>query len=297
MKGCCIACAVICLVLILAVGIAFGVLWNSTPEKLGIADVKLINERSLTDLGIENFKFKEIVKGIRQLSKFESSSVLSNVYNPVAENQNALNNLNGSNIKQENSVNPELLLTTEAEYSKPYLKTYQDTTLAFLFDTALSISTSAGKNYFGALNKVSVAEVSIVKTESATGAKIVLKVPFAEESTSKLFPEYVLLTVFVNSNVSEYGRATEGESSIVVNDGNEVFTAIISKSLDSYLDNGLEQIKTTTTELFFKMINNLGCIASLGSATMGTDGSITGEPAYGIGGVENGKITFAVYYK
>lgn len=296
MKGCCIACVVICLVLILAVGIAFGVLWNSTPEKLGIADVKLINEKSLTDLGIENFKFKEIVKGIRQLSKFDSSSVLSNVYNTVTEAQNSLNNLEGSNIKTGAELDPLLLLTTQAEYSKPYLKKYQDTTLAYLFNSALALSTSAGKNYFGGLN-VSVAEVSIVKTESATNAKIVLKIPFAEESTSKYFPEYVLLTVFVNFNVSEFGRATEGESSIVVNDGNEVFTAIISKSIDGYLENGLEQIKTTTTELFFKMINNLGCIASLGSATMGTDGSITGEPAYGISGVDNGKITFAVYYK
>ena len=296
MKGCCIACVVICLVLILAVGIAFGVLWNSTPEKLGIADVKLINEKSLTDLGIENFKFKEIVKGIRQLSKFDSSSVLSNVYNTVTEAQNSLNNLEGSNIKTGAELDPLLLLTTQAEYSKPYLKKYQDTTLAYLFNSALALSTSAGKNYFGGLN-VSVAEVSIVKTESGTNAKIVLKIPFAEESTSKYFPEYVLLTVFVNFNVSEFGRATEGESSIVVNDGNEVFTAIISKSIDGYLENGLEQIKTTTTELFFKMINNLGCIASLGSATMGTDGSITGEPAYGISGVDNGKITFAVYYK
>lgn len=296
MKGCCIACVVICLVLILAVGIAFGVLWNSTPEKLGIADVKLINEKSLTDLGIENFKFKEIVKGIRQLSKFDSSSVLSNVYNTVTEAQNSLNNLEGSNIKTGAELDPLLLLTTQAEYSKPYLKKYQDTTLAYLFNSALALSTSAGKNYFGGLN-VSVAEVSIVKTESGTNAKIVLKIPFAEESTSKYFPEYVLLTVFVNFNVSEFGRATEGESSIVVNDGNEVFTAIISKSIDGYLENGLEHIKTTTTELFFKMINNLGCIASLGSATMGTDGSITGEPAYGISGVDNGKITFAVYYK
>lgn len=297
MKGCCIACVVICLVLILALGIAFGVLWNSTPEKLGIADVKLINERSLTDLGIENFKFKEIVKGIRQLNKFDSSSVLSNVYNTVSESQNALTNLEGSNIKPGKELDPSLLLTTQADYSKPYLKKYQDTTLAYLFNTALESSTSSEKSYFGTLKNVSVAEVSIVKTESEPSAKIVLKIPFAEESTSKFFPEYVLLTVFVNFNVSKLGRATEGESSIVVNDGNEVFTAIISKSLDSYLDNGLEQIKTTTSELFFKMINNLGCIASLGSATMGTDGSITGEPAYGVSGVDNGTITFAVYYK
>lgn len=295
MSKCCIACLVVLVILLLAVGIAFAFLWNSTPESLNIADKK-INDTSCIDLGIEKYKIKDIVKGIKQIKDFDPSSVLSNGYNTVTEAHNSLEALDGSNVKTGAELNPSMLLISEASYSKPYLKKYQDTTLAFLFNSALTSSASVEKNYYGNLN-VSVSEVSIIKNDSETSAKIVLKIPFAENGNLKNFPDYVLLTVFAKFDVSVYGKANVIDTSIKVSDGNELMTAIISKSLDKYIDNGLDEIKDTTSDLFFKMINNLGCIASLGSATMGTDGSITGDPAYGSSGVENGKITFAVYYK
>ena len=297
MKKCCVACLVILLIFVVAIGVAFGVVWNSTPLKLGIADTKILGDSSLTDLGLEQFKIKDITKGIVKMNDFDSSTVLTNAYNSVTEAQNALSALEGSSVKTGAELNCAALLTSEAYYSKNYLKTYSDNTLAFLLDTAISTTEKTDNSYYGGIN-LSVPEITI-SNANKPHAKIVLKIPVqASSSVIQNIPNFVLITVSFDFEVSQYGKITStSDCSAVINDGNEIVSAVIEKMLASALPDGIESVKDHTTSLFAKLITNLGVIGTQGSASVDENGVVSGEPTYGITGVNDGSITFLTYTK
>ncbi len=297
MKKCCLGCFIAILVIVIACGVCCAVILNSTPLKLGISETDIVGDVSLSDLGLENKKLIDLVKGLVSLNDFEDSQVITNPYLSNEDNK-AKTNLEKSSIYENDEVHYYALAVGKATYIQRYLYEYNDTTLAYILDTA--INTSLPSINFG-VNDAKVKEVSISNNGDRGHAKIVLSIPFIAESELNVFEiDHVLFSVefdFVITNSGEIATlSSSAEEEFVpqttINDGNIIITAVIEHQLNKALEGGVSTVATKTVNAFVNVLNNLG---QVGTADVNSEKVVKGNDKLGIAAVKNGSITFITH--
>lgn len=297
MKKCCLGCFIAILVIVIACGVCCAVILNSTPLKLGISETNIAGDVSLSDLGLEDKKLIDLVKGLVSLNEFEDSQVVTNPY-LSSEGNKAKTNLEKSSIYKDGEVQYYALAVGKATYIQRYLYEYNDTTLAYILDSA--INTSLPSVNFG-VNDASVKEVSITNLSDRGHAKIVLSIPFQTESELNVFKiDHVLFTVEFNFVITTSGEIATISSSVeeefvpqlTINDGNIIITAVIEHQLNKALEGGVSTVATKTVNAFVKVLNNLG---QVGTADVNSEKVVKGNDKLGIDGVKNGSITFITH--
>lgn len=297
MKKCCFGCFIAILVLVIACVVCCVVVLNTTPLKLGISETDFVGDVSLSDLGLENQKLIDLLKGLVSLNEFEDSDVINNAFLSNEDNK-AKTNLEKSSIYNNNEVQYYALAVEKATYIQRYVYEYNDTTLAYILDSA--VNTSVPSINFG-VNNASVKEVSISNQGDRGHAKIVLSIPFQTESEMNVFEiDHILFTVDFDFVITTSGEIAPLSSSAeedfvpktTINDGNIVITAVIEHQLSQALEGGVSTVATKTVNAFVNVLNNLG---QVGTADVNSEKVVIGNDKLSIDGVKNGSISFITH--
>lgn len=296
MKKCCFGCLIAILVIVIACVVCGFVVLNTTPLKLGISETDLVGDVSISDLGLENEKLKDLLTALASLNSFEDSSVVTNPYYPN-EDQNAIDNLSKSSIYEAEELNYFALVTQKATYNQKYMYSYSDRTLAYILNSAINGSIPSVN--FG-VSDATVKEVSITNIGDRGHAKIILSIPFQTESEMNVFEiDHVLFTVefdfvanYMDGNLVLYTVDDKFEPQTKINDGNIIMTAIIEHQLNQALEGGMSTVATKTANAFIKVLSNLG---KVGTATINSDKVVVDSEQIGTVGIKNGSISFITF--
>lgn len=321
--GCLVGFVVTFVLIIATVGGVFGYFWNATPEKLNIADTKLINDQTFRSLGFADTPFKDIYKQLRALVKNDNSNIVTN--SPTdADKTSAESNLdNTSSLDDgEGNIDYTLLLTTQTEYDGQYLLSYDDTTLAYIFNQVVegsienaSNSSAGGVEYMkkiGAqVNEITItretaaesADLRIVMSINSAGLKDQIRNSIGGALANILpIPDVIYLVAYYSLTPDEANnRKLACESvNLKINDTENavsaaIFTLLASQTGGETSDMTESEKKAVVNDkigdAFVGIVYNLG---NLGTAAVvpGTNQVSTGYPIlYGDGGLQNGKIT------
>lgn len=296
MKKCCFGCLIAILVIVIACVVCGFVVLNTTPLKLGISETDLVGDVSISDLGLENEKLKDLLTALASLNSFEDSSVVTNPYYP-SEDQNAIDNLSKSSIYEAEELNYFTLVAQKATYNQKYMYSYSDRTLAYILNSAINGSIPSVN--FG-VSDATVKEVSITNIGDRGHAKIILSIPFQTESEMNVFEiDHVLFTVefdfvanYMDGNLVLYTVDDKFEPQTKINDGNIIMTAIIEHQLNQALEGGMSTVATKTANAFIKVLSNLG---KVGTATINSDKVVVDSEQIGTVGIKNGSISFITF--
>lgn len=285
---CLFSCLIVFVTIILALTVSILVLMNQTPSKLKISDKKFFGKYSFTDIGLENLKIKEITHGISKLRNFNENSFISRPFDTNKEAQNATAKLNGSNY-QGDSINLHSLLTEKAIYDNAYLINYNDTTLAFIFNSVLS----------GTNDNVLIKEVSF-SNEKTPVVRIVISFPeikadFAQSSLFLSgFSNSPLVTLSFNLTVSSDGTAIIPENeknkkvNVIVNDGDKMITTYFNHVFKQRTKKTLVSVCEKIAENFIIVLNNLG---KIGTANTNDGNVIQGTPSFDASAIAKSTIS------
>lgn len=296
MKKCCFGCLIAILVIVVACVVCDFVVLNTTPLKLGISETDLVGDVSISDLGLENEKLKDLLTALASLNSFEDSSVVTNPYYP-SEDQNAIDNLSKSSIYEAEELNYFVLAAQKATYNQKYMYSYSDRTLAYILNSAINGSIPSVN--FG-VSDATVKEVSITNIGDRGHAKIILSIPFQTESEMNVFEiDHVLFTVefdfvanYMDGSLVLYTVDDKFEPQTKINDGNIIMTAIIEHQLNQALEGGMSTVATKTANAFIKVLSNLG---KVGTATINSDKVVVDSEQIGTVGIKNGSISFITF--
>jgi len=304
--GCLVKFLITIAVIIAIFAILFVVFINLTPRQIGIADINL-GGQTLSDLGIADVKFIDIYKSIKNLTNVKEEDVVQNSYDKEEENQNAKNSFAGSTLKNED--NYASIVTEKVVYDEQKLVTYNDKTLAAIFDNIV-------ENYSGddeAIKylkdaKVSVKEMTILKVDGKGYVRLVcamdlggyksqiedalgsaagfLKVPDAVYLVSEL-------SFDIPTSGENQGVLQTSSKSICVNgdNNNPVTKAILSVVMGDSKDS-IDDLNGKLGEALSSIIKNLGLV---GTADVNSSSVVTGNIAYGMGGVVDHNMSVITY--
>lgn len=311
LKGLFIAIIVI-VVIALILGIVAAVLLNMTPNKLGFGDTAIINGESFNSLGLGDTKIINIMKQFKSIYKPDESAIVKNGYSakmqaPVAESNLSM----GSNVSTvDGKVDYASLITSTVKYDKEYLLTYDDKTLAYIFDQM--VRQSDGSNAaIKTINemKATVKEVSITKSNGEAKIRIVLAASlakFKDQINNELgtfanivkVPDTVYMVSYLKIDaVDADGKLVLSSESLKLNDQSEGVTKAVLKVLSS--EAGLSgdseaEINKNVADAISTIVSHLG---KVGTATEidATTKEITGSARIGETGVMNGKISVVTH--
>jgi len=305
----CILGPIITLIIVIAViGIAAAVLLNMTPEKLGFADEPIFNGQSLRDMGLADVKIKDFFSLIKSLMKPNEGEIVKNAYNPEQESGNAKNAITagGSNLQPDESGNVDytLLLDTPLTYDNNYRIVYNDTTLAYIFDTMVqqtSGKAEEGLEFIKSIN-ARINEVSITGFGNNAKLRIVMSSDigmFSKEIKDKLgaagsfisIPVKIFIVCYYDMGAGSDGKVTLEGVSIKINDTDNLVADAIFAFLASKADvesgAGRDIVSQKIAEAFTIIVGNLG---DVGEAEANAQGVVTGAITLGPSGIAEHKI-------
>lgn len=311
LKGLIIAIIVI-VVIALILGIVAAVLLNMTPNKLGFGDTAIINGESFNSLGLGDTKLINIIKQFKSIYKPDESAIVKNGYSAKTQEPVAESNLStGSNVSTvDGKVDYASLITSTVKYDKEYLLTYDDKTLAYIFDQM--VRSSDGSNAaLKTINemKATVKEVSITKSNGEAKFRIVLAASlarFKDQINNELgkfanvvkVPDTVYMVSYLKLDaVDANGKLVLSSESLKLNDQSEGVTKAVLKVLSSEAGlsgNSEAEINKNVADAISTIVSHLG---KVGTATEidATTKEITGSARIGETGVMNGKISVVTH--
>ncbi|MGN0795967.1 MAG: hypothetical protein ACI4MT_03340 [Christensenellales bacterium] len=313
LKGLLIAIIVI-VVIALIIGIAAIVVLNMTPNKLGFGDKAIINGESFDSLGLGDVKLINIIKQFKNIYDPDEKSIVKNGYSAGSEKPVADSNLKtGSNVSVVGGeVDYSSLITNTVEYDKEYLLTYDDKTLAYIFDRMISSSDGSNAAIKALVEmKASVKEVTITKSNGEAQFRIVMaadlkdfkaQIDEALGSVAGIIkvPDTVYMVSYLKvDNVDGNGELCLSSISLKLNDQSEGVTKAVLKVLSSQAGlsgDSEEEINKNVAEAITTVVSHLG---KIGTATEinATTKEITGTANIGITGVMMNKISVITYKK
>ena len=288
---------ILCIVVIVVV--AAVVVVNLTPRQLKLEDLSLGN-MTIKELGIADTKILEIIKSITNIGKVEEDDVVNRPFDSTAEKEKADGNLDNSSVS-DGSLSD--ILKDKVVYDKRYLLTYQDTTIAYILDSAIHDAENPSEAIEVLQDAhISVKEIAITKKDTNGAIRIVAEInlgDFKAQIEDKLgaaksfltVPEKVFLVSELDFTVDSNGKMQTTSKSLSINGNNEdpVSKAIIQVVL-SNMEEGmtLEKLNGYMGSALSEIIYNLGAI---GEATATEGNVVEGEPTLGIGGIKENAIS------
>lgn len=333
LKGCCLSVIIVVLLIAALIGVSVAVVLNMTPDKLGIADMPLefLNGKTLRDYGLADVKIKEAFKLLKGIMNPDEDAIVTNRYNESVDKPAAQENAANSNIVKENGgYDYSSIVSDKVVYDKEYLKTYNDTTIAYIFDSMIKdMETgieaegdpdSTGVKFLRDL-QANVDEVTIAESGDGYSLRIVASISLAslqEElrtalSSAKIpqflikIPDRIYIVSYGTLTADGKGKPSVSPADIRINDmenavADVIFSVLSEKAAESgggdyegQLDpNDKNSVNAELLDAFASAIGNLG---KIGTATVkdGTDEIVKGSEIYGVSGISAHKLTVITY--
>lgn len=300
-------CCLVAFLLIVAILVAAVItVLNLTPKQLKLDRVPL-GSFTLAELGLADTKIIDVFKSISGLAKIDEEKLVANAPEAEKEAPKAKENTTGSNIPTLENGEPDYTVLADAHiiYDKQYLKTYDDTTLAYIFTQMISSEGADSGNealsYLANLN-AECREITITKGVSSATLRIVASIDITsmlgqvQEMLGPLasviqIPDTFYLVSYQTMDVNLLGRIVTTSVDIKLNDkddalSNAIFTVLSQGKSDS--NEAKTEVNNTIGEGFAQFISNLGYV---GTATAAANSEVTGDVVFGLGGVEDGTIS------
>lgn len=299
----------ILVVVVVVVGVVLTVA-NLTPNQINIGDIEIYEGNTLNELGLGDTKFKEVYYLVKDISNVDETKIVTNSYDEEVEETKVEATLEESNIPKTTTGDPDYvsLVTTEIVYDNHYLMEYNDTSLAYIFDSIIgqwSASTDSTNADIEALKDLNakIEEFTINKTTDNSEMRLVLSVDITsmkDQIKTALgavanyinLPDRIFIVSYNKISANTEGVITTTSVSIKINDSDNEVSQIIFKELAKSINNSSESsdtelINDTIGGAFSTIISNLG---KVGTGTVGTDKIVTGI-TYGPSGIYQSKLT------
>lgn len=264
--------------------IAVVVVGNLTPEQLGFADVKLMNDMSLRDMGLHDTKLKDLWGFIQSFtSPPKEDTIVTNA--PTQEDKTqAEGKLEGSSITNEDgSLDYSAIVNGKVTYTKKGQLVYKDTELAYIFNSVLDAyndkeSTDSQIQLLQQLN-AKILEVTLQKEDNKLVLKTVMSIDIAQyiEQINSQLPPFIKLSNILYITVTNYiddvadGKLVTSARAISVNGQPEALSkSILTALLQSVSVNG----KPVTQE---DICNGVGSVFTMGIGNLGKVGTYDGQ--------------------
>lgn len=307
-KSCCLSILLTVVIVVAIIAIGVVILLNLTPNKVKLGDKTIYEDNTLNSIGLGDTKFKDIIKGISEITNVPKEEELVKYPYDQETEKKVANKL----LEVPEDFDYSRLLTEKVSYSYQKLISYNNTTLAYIFNEVVQ---SAPDGDLALLKNagVTINEISFSLDSSGEFAKLKIIGSFAVPDALKPLPDGVLKMpekIYMVSNltftVNGDGIIETTPDSIALNSDKET---AVSKALISLITNkvveqtGVEEEKAkdgadilneSLGKGFSTVIKSLGLVASSGSIF--SSGSID-SPIYGISGVSNNIITVVTYKK
>lgn len=295
------------LAIILVLVIAFVVVINLTPRQLGLADMQISGE-SLEGMGLADVKIKSIYKSVNNLSKVKEEDVVHNSYDNAEQKDKSKDNFDGSTLSGKDDYSS--LVADKATYDKQYLVTYEDKTIAYIFNNIIQNGTSSsseavkalknakivvkemtidvkdGKGYLRVVSMIELGEYKAQIEEALGSAKNILKVP-----------EKAYIVSEFGFDVDKDGKMNTSSISVSVNGNNDdpVTKAIVNVVMKNASEPmTMEELNEKLGNAIGEVVLNLG---KIGTAKVDENNVIGGDINYGMVGVSAHKLCLVTYTK
>ncbi len=323
----CLLISVITFVAILAlVGGGIAVLLNMTPEALGVADVQ-IQGVTLSELGLGQTKLKDIIKNFKSLINVKEADVVKNGYEADVEAGKAEENLGAvlPTIGEGEQKEPDFttILESPIYYDKQYFISYDDTTIAYIFNKiveqsvvkAENTSSTDGQKGLEFIKKINgkINEISVIKNaDGSYELRMVLSVSLADFKTeiakelgalAKIvpIPDEIFLVSRLELSANAEGKIETKDISLAIggdenNPINKALFKILNKVAASQAttagtETDSKQINEKIGQGFAEVIAHLGKIGSAETVSSEDNSVVEGTVNLGMTGLSNGKIT------
>lgn len=291
--------------------LAGGVIYlvNQTPDSLGLADKVVYDGQTLRDMGFADVKIKDVFSLLKTIKNPDEAAIVKNAPDSAAEKTKADGAVKKSDIvlKSDGSPDYTTLISMPLRYDKHYLVSYDDTTLAYVFDSmveqgVIGATDNAGLAYLKDIS-ASVEEISITKSGAIAELRIVLSIETSSltEQIDKFLgaaaglltiPEKVYIVSYSTLEADANGYIVTKSKSVKINDVDNALTSAIFKILaNKATDAGVGVTDTNVVNdkigsAFGSVVRNLGRV---GYGAPDVDQSVS-DVIYGSVGVVDGGL-------
>lgn len=301
MGKCCFRSIIGIVIVLVLIIVAVVVVLNMTPAKLGFADIKIMGEMSLRDMGFADMSIINIIKSIKALTKVNEDTIITNTYDEEKDSPKAEANFANSNISSEGNIDYLAIAKSPVLYDKEYLLTYDDTTVAYIFHSMIADAAQNNEDdSVEFLRKINadIKEVTISKTQSSTSLRIVIKInlePLKAEITQALgnvasilpIPNAAYIVSYFDLSADENGKIITVGKSIKINDtdnalSDAIFGVLATKAQNAGEEGSKDTVMNKMGEAFCTVIKHLGIVGTasvdeqnvviLGSKVLGNSG-------------------------
>ncbi len=284
-KGCIIGPIIAIVAIILIIVIAAVVVINMTPDQLGIADIELFEGETLRTLGLADVKIKDVFSFIDELMNPKESDIVKNPINNEVEKGKADAAIESSSVAKndDGSINYASIANDKIIYSTTQEITYNDTTLAYIFNQMVSDgaeSSDAAIKYLQDLD-AKINEVTIVRNGETWSLRIVASIEttsIASEVNASLeemgvgglfgLPEKIYAVSYSTLSLGEDSLTTESVS-LKINDSDSPVSQAIMKVLTQkandtaaqegqVVDTSENAVNVEIGKAFVSVVTNLG---------------------------------------
>lgn len=291
-------------IIVLAV-VAFVVVINLTPRQLGLQNVKIYDE-TIEEMGIADTKIIDIYKSVSGLSKVKESDVVHNSYDEEQEKQKSQGNFEGSTFDGKDDYSA--LVAEKATYDKQYLLTYDDVTLAYIFNNIVQNGTESSSQAVKALKdaKIVVKEMTISVDGDKGSLRVVSMIELGEYKTQieeylgaakgiLKVPEKAYIVSEIAFDVDGTGKMSTSSKSVCVNGNNDdivtkAIVNVVMKNMPEPMT--MDDINTKLGEAVSEVVFNLG---QIGTASVGEGNVVSGNVELGFGGVYEHKLSVVTH--
>lgn len=295
---CCISALIVVAVIVTILVVAVVVLLNMTPAKLKLSQVE-IQGVTIEELGLADTKIIDILKQIKDLTSFKEDEIITNPYDAEQEKIIAENDLAGSSAESDYSI----IFTQDVTYNANYVKTFKDTTLAYIVNKAVQDASESDASYAKKLQDagVSIKEI-IIGNNEGTGtlsitAQINIKEYVEELNLSSLFKSdsiYITVdsTFTVGSEGATAGQMQAQSKAVKVNGKDNALTKALVKTVgDKFAESTGEELGQSMANAISSVVNHLGRIGTSEKDVQG----VAIAPSYGMSGVIDHYVTLITH--
>lgn len=297
LKGCVVVPLIIVLVLVVAVVAGAAIILNKTPAELGFADQEIMSGKSLRDMGLADTKLKEVFTFLKEMMSPDESKIVTNGYTEESEAE-AESSLAGSSLNNGTSINyAQLLGEDPVTYDQEYLYVYNDTTLAYILDTAIKAAADGADADLSDVKNMNASLMELTITKEGSSAK--LRTVFALDVSSIKnqiaaqlggggnlipLPNKVYIVCYYSMTADLEGKLVLTPESIKINDSDNAVSQAIFSVLSEQVSQKTEgeesdaSINNLFAKVIVKLVWNLG---KTGEAEVNPDHSISGSKVIG----------------
>ena len=297
-KKCCLAALITPLVVVVLIVAAVVVVLTLTPNKLGIADIQITEDGdTIASLGLADTKLIDIIKQLSAMTSAKESDVVSNPYDTTREESVSATALQGSNALGNYSS----ILNSNVVYDKRTMITYDDTTLAYIFNKAIEDAEATDtdakklKDYNVSVREVTIGTNSIEQGSMRVVASVDVPQQEAEDKFAVSLPEKVYITVEATITVgvsgTDEGQMTGTPAKLYINGESSALTDAILTVLNAEMPPD-ETVENVVVNGITSVINHLG---KIGTAQTRPDDGTVYNPVFGMNGVADHKLTVITY--